>query len=93
MRHLMLGVLLSGSVASAQVSWRGDFETGTTAQYNYLLNPTIMGRAYTTVVQDVVAAGRYGARIELHDDARWSNGLRRVEVQHAPQARDRKSVV
>ena len=79
-------VLLSGSIATAQVSWRGDFETGNTSQFNYLLNPTIMGRTYTSVVQDVVAGGRYAARIELHDDARWSNGLRRVEVQHAPQA-------
>lgn len=87
MRHLVLFVvLLGGSIATAQVSWRGDFETGNTSQYDSLLNPTIMGRTYTTVVQDVVAGGRYAARIELHDDARWSNGLRRVEVHHSPQA-------
>lgn len=86
MRLLLLLVLLYGPAASAQVSWRGDFETGNTSQYDSLLNGTVMGRTYTTVVQDVVAGGRYAARIELHDDARWSNGLRRVEVNHSPQA-------
>lgn len=82
---LLLLVSLAG-LANAQPTWRGDFETGNTSQYDSLLNPTIMGRTYLSVVRDVVADGGYGARIELHDDARWSNGLRRVELHHSPQA-------
>ncbi|MBL8920277.1 MAG: heparin lyase I family protein [Myxococcaceae bacterium] len=77
-------LVLLATVSSAQVTWRGDFETSNTSQFNYLLNPTITGRPYLSVVRDVVASGTFAGRIELHDDARWSNGLRRVEVQHSP---------
>jgi MYXO-CTERM domain-containing protein len=86
-RALMFVVCLSGLAlpASAQVTWRGDFETGDTSQYGYLLNPEVEGRRYIDVVEDVVAEGDHACRIELHDDAVWpGNGLKRVEVQHSP---------
>ena len=72
--------------AAAQVTWRGDLETGDTSQFSYLLNPEIGGVRYTTVVDDIVAEGAHALRIELHNDAVWSNGLKRVEVQHGPAA-------
>lgn len=83
-RTILVAVTLVPSIASAQVSWRGDFETGDTTQYNYLLNPMIEDRVYLDVVSDRVAEGAYSARIELHNDAVWSNGLKRVELQHSP---------
>ncbi|MFO0634798.1 MAG: polysaccharide lyase [Nannocystaceae bacterium] len=73
----------SAPVLAAPV-WIGDFETGDLSQYEGTLNQTINGVDYITVVQDVVAQGQYAARIELHDDAEWGNGLRRVELHHSP---------
>lgn len=70
--------------ASAEVFWVGDFETQDLNQFNYKLNPIIDGKPYTTIVEDQVAQGKFAAKIELHDDAKWSNGLRRVELQHSP---------
>lgn len=72
------------ATAHAAPVWIGDFETGDLSQYEGTLNQTINGVDYITVVQDVVAQGRYAARIELHDDAVWGNGLRRVELHHSP---------
>ena len=82
---LLMGAALQPAAACAQ-SWTGDFETGDTSQYGFVLNGEVGGRRYINVVSDVVASGSYAARIELHDDARWPNGLRRVEVQHGPGA-------
>lgn len=82
-----LFVILSASWATsarAEVFWVGDFETQDLNQFNYKLNPEINGKAYTTLVEDPVTQGKFAAKIELHDDAKWSNGLRRVELQHAP---------
>jgi hypothetical protein len=85
MRSLILVVcLLIGVDASAEVVWQGDFENGDLSDWNYLVNPVIDGKSYTNVVQDIVYEGGNAVRIELHDDAKWSNGLRRVELQHAP---------
>lgn len=90
MRSLLLApallVALAASPAAAAVVWTGDFETGDLSQWNYVLNGTVDGTDYATVVQDVVLQGRNAARIELHDDAVWSNQLRRVELQHLPEA-------
>ncbi len=85
MRSLILIACLVFSVdASAEVVWQGDFENGDLSDWNYLVNPVIDGKSYTNVVQDIVYEGGNAVRIELHDDAKWSNGLRRVELQHAP---------
>ena len=80
-----VGVWSVASTGAAQVTWRGDFETGDTSQYSYILNGEVMGRRYVNVVTDTVARGMYAGRIELHDDARWPNGLRRVELSHQPE--------
>lgn len=72
------------SSAAAQEVWRGDFETGDTSQFRSELNGMVEGRDYIQIVGDVVAEGMYAARIELHDDAVWPNGLKRVELSYRP---------
>jgi hypothetical protein len=42
------------------------------------------GTPYIIVGGDPAAEGRNAARIELHNDAEWPNGLKRVELQHQP---------
>lgn len=90
MRKLAIAALLSAplsalpTTASAAVVWTGDFETNDLSQYNYVLNGEIDGVPYITIVQDPVAQPSYAARIELHNDAVWPNGLKRVELQHSP---------
>ncbi|WP_169791319.1 polysaccharide lyase [Sandaracinus amylolyticus] len=91
-RHVVLGLVAVSAMtalasrASAQVAWRGDFETGDTSQFSYRLNETVEGRRYITVQSDTVVEGTRAARIELHDDAVWPNGLKRVELSHQPDA-------
>jgi MYXO-CTERM domain-containing protein len=46
----------------------------------------VMGRDYILVQSDLVAEGMWAARIELHNDAVWPNGLKRVELNHRPDA-------
>jgi hypothetical protein len=70
--------------ASAAIVWTGDFETGDLSQFNYVLNGQVGGNTYASATNDVVLQGRWAAYIELHDDAVWPNGLRRVELQHLP---------
>jgi hypothetical protein len=74
-----------GEAAAAPV-WVGDMESGDLSQWGYLLNEEVGGVKYTTVTSDPVVQGTYAARIELHNDATWPNGLKRVEVQHGPEA-------
>lgn len=66
--------------ATAQPVWVGDFETGDKSQFGQL------NGKYIFVVDDVVAEGDHAARIELHNDATWPNGLKRVELGHGPAA-------
>jgi len=77
-------VALSVMPASAAVVWTGDFETGDLSQFDYILNGEVNGSVYASAVQEMVLQGRWAARIELHNDAVWPNGLRRVELQHVP---------
>jgi len=79
-------VALAALPASAAIVWTGDFETGDLSQFNFVLNEDIDGNVYASAVQDLVLQGAYAARIELHNDAVWPNGLRRVELQHLPDA-------
>lgn len=78
-------VALAAAPASAAIVWTGDFETGDLSQFNYVLNGTVNRNTYASAVQDLVLQGAYAARIELHNDAVWPNGLRRVELQHLPE--------
>lgn len=76
---LLVAALGLARSASAEVIWRGDFETGNLRQWS----STLFGR-HITVVTSPVRQGRYAARVELHDEDRWSNGLRRVELSYNP---------
>ena len=80
-----LGLFLVPAVAHAEPVWVGDFETGDLSQWSFLLNPTIEGNDYITLEAGEVAQGSSAARIELHNDAAWGNGLKRVEMQHRPE--------
>ncbi len=81
----MLGAVLAWpGAASAEVVWVGDFETGDTSQFNFVLNEEIDGTPYVNVLGEQVAEGEFAARIELFNDAVWPNGLKRVELQHRP---------
>ena len=79
-------VALASLPASAAIVWTGDLETGDLSQFNYVLNGDVDGNVYANAVQDLVLQGAFAARIELHNDAVWPNGLRRVELQHLPDA-------
>jgi hypothetical protein len=79
-------VLCSPVLAHAAPVWVGDFETNDLSQWNGTLNGNVDGVDYITIATDVVVQGSYSARIELHNDAVWPNGLKRVELHHSPDA-------
>jgi hypothetical protein len=75
----LAGCALTGCATARAPRWRGDFETGTLAQWSYLLNPRGL-----SVVDGPVAEGRHAGRVEITTRDLWSNGLNRVEVQYKP---------
>jgi hypothetical protein len=81
---LVCSFSLGAPRAHAQEVWRGDFETGDTSQLDGELNGMVGGADQITIVDDPVAEGSHAARIELVNDARWPNGLKRVELHHSP---------
>lgn len=76
---LVIGVLGGSRVASAAPAWTGDMETGDLSEWSFLANPE-----HSQVVTDPVAHGSHAAQIQLTNDAVWPNGLKRVELNHAP---------
>jgi MYXO-CTERM domain-containing protein len=54
-------------------------ETGDLSQWTFVAHGE-----YVDVQSELVGEGRLAARIELHNDAVWPNGLKRVELQHLP---------
>lgn len=83
-RLLAALVLVLPSAASAAPVWVGDLETGDLSQWSGVLNGDINGMAYASVSGEEVVQGQWAARIELHNDAVWPNGLKRVELNHSP---------
>lgn len=73
-----------GTAHAAEV-WVGDFETGDLSQWNFVLNGDVGGNVYAWAQGELVAEGSFAGRLELHNDAVWPNGLKRVELQHRPQ--------
>src|SRR5688500_14523360 len=82
---IALALTCSPAIAQAAPVWVGDFEGGDLSQWDGTLNGEVGGVDYITVAGDVVAEGAYAGRIELHDDAVWPNGLRRVELHYGPE--------
>ena len=77
-------MLLGAAEAGAAEVWVGDFETGDLSQWGFVLNGEVGGMAYAFAQQRTVAEGTFAGRLELHNDAVWPNGLKRVELQHRP---------
>lgn len=81
---LILGSALVASEARADVVWLADFEEGDLAQWSFVLNGEVGDNTYAFAQGEIVAEGSFAGRLELHDDAEWPNGLKRVELQHRP---------
>src|SRR4051794_19999346 len=79
-RSFMWVALLVSAVspASAEVLWRGDFETGTTEQWRGAPKSDLV-----QVVTEPVRAGQYALRIDGNNAARRGNSDR-IEFQHQP---------
>jgi hypothetical protein len=73
--------LLSVGWASAEIIWRGDFETGTTEQWRGAPKGE-----HIKIVQAPVRAGKFALRIEGSNAARRGE-LDRIEFQHQPAGR------
>jgi MYXO-CTERM domain-containing protein len=76
-----VAMLATATTAHAEVAWVGGFETGDLSQWTFIAHGE-----YIDVQTDLVGEGEYAARVELHNDAVWPNGLQRVELQHLPDA-------
>jgi Polysaccharide lyase len=70
-------LMVSATTASAEVIWRGDFETGDTKQWKGAPKDGV------TVVKDPVRAGKYALRIDGTNAARKGKHDR-IELQHQP---------
>jgi hypothetical protein len=68
---------LSAAAVSADVIWRGDFETGDTKQWKGA------PKAGITIVKDPVRDGKYALRIDGSNAAKKGN-RDRIELQHQP---------
>jgi len=83
MRRALTGLLLaivfaSATTVSAEVIWRGDFETGDTKQWNGAPKDGV------TVVKDPVREGKFALRIDGSNAAKKGK-LDRIELQHQPK--------
>jgi hypothetical protein len=77
--RLSFGILSFTSAVHGEVFWRGDFETGTTAQWGG--DPKV---GSFTIVQEPVRAGKYALRIDGTNVARRGDHDR-IEFQHQPK--------
>jgi hypothetical protein len=75
-------ILLMPSLASAQVLWKGDFETNDLSQWSGTLNPAIGTRQNITIVDSPVSGGKHAAQIVIHPDDIFPNGHNRVELRY-----------
>lgn len=85
----LFGFMLTATIAyalpaSAEVYWRGNFETGDLTQWSYLLNP-----AGISLSSEHNAEGRYAAHVTIEGTPGylWKNNpaLNRVELQYRPE--------
>ncbi len=76
---LLMAVVLAPASSSAEVIWKGDFETGTTGQWRGA--PKTDG---IKIVESPVRAGKYALRIDGTDAAQQGK-LDRIEFQHQPE--------
>lgn len=81
---LALAALALPTPAHAAPVWVGDLETGDLSQWSGQLNGDVDGMTYINVTGEQVVQGAQAVKIELHNDAVWPNGLKRVELNHSP---------
>lgn len=81
---ILLAALTIPRASHAAPVWVGDMETGDLSQWSGQLNGEVNGMTYLQASGEQVAGGAYAAKIELHNDAVWQNGLKRVELNHSP---------
>jgi MYXO-CTERM domain-containing protein len=74
------GLLLASTAASADILWKGDFETNDLSQWGSTLNLKTGQRTNITVVSSTVREGKYAAQLVVHPDDLWPNGHNRVEL-------------
>ena len=79
-RFLFVASLLTAAHVSAEVIWRGDFETGTTEQW-----PGAQKSESVKVVTEPVRAGKFALRIDGTNAARRKDHDR-IEFQHQPKS-------
>jgi MYXO-CTERM domain-containing protein len=78
-----LALVSAPSIVSAEVLWRGDFETGDLTQWNSLLNPTKGDRKNINVVMTPVHGGTRAGEVVIHPDDLWEgNNHNRVELHY-----------
>jgi hypothetical protein len=77
-RAVLVLLALSAATASAEVLWRGDFETGDTSQW------TGAPKEGVKIVTDPVRAGKYALRIDGTNAAKKGK-FDRIEFQHQPR--------
>ena len=77
---LVATVFASATTVSAEVIWRGDFETGDASQWKGAPKDGV------AVVKDPVREGKYALRIDGTDAAKKGKHDR-IEFQHQPKAR------
>jgi MYXO-CTERM domain-containing protein len=77
---VLSGLMLVSSAASADILWRGDFETGDLTQWGSTLNLKTGQRTNITVVGTPVSQGKSAAQLVVHPDDLWPNGHNRVEL-------------
>jgi len=74
------GAMLVSSAASADILWKGDFETNDLSQWGSPLNLKTGSRTNITVVGTPVLQGQHAAQLIVHPDDLWPNGHNRVEL-------------
>jgi MYXO-CTERM domain-containing protein len=77
---VLFGAMLVSSAASADILWKGDFETNDLSQWGSPLNLKTGQRTNITVVGTPVLQGQHAAQLIVHPDDLWPNGHNRVEL-------------
>ena len=77
---VLAGMMLASTTASAQVLWKGDFETNDLSQWGSTLNLKTGQRTNITVVGSPVVEGAHAGQLVVHPDDLWPNAHNRVEL-------------
>ncbi len=79
---VLASVMLVSGAASADILWKGDFETNDLSQWGSPLNLKTGSRTNITVVGTPLLEGKHLAQLVVHPDDLWPNGHNRVDLHH-----------